>query len=298
MEIKTILLTPDMAKGLLGSIDERQRKLSMTYAATIARDITAGNWNDDYAKIDVPITVTSKGKLSNGQNRCMGVVLADRPIITRIAYGVDEELFEYMDNAKSRTTAQFVNNRFANTVASVAKFSMSIERGNELRTSIRRPNMGGMHAKGFIEASRAETLKYIKVNSEALEFCAEQGQRIYRSFSSAGQGKGAICNALWLLLYLQTARGSIVEFVDDICSTLPESEAIAKGKELAMRKIISAQKERVSIDKLFWFALILEMFDKRKTATKIRGTAFIDKCIDKYSQMVKERRAQIEIEQV
>lgn len=300
MESKSILLTPDMARGFLENIDEKQRTISMGYAATIARDITDGRWREDYAAIDLPITISTEGKLSNGQHRCMAVVLANKPILTRVCYGVNDDMFEYMDNAKSRNAAQFIACKCASTVSSIARFAISMEKSDvSLRLAIIRPSVGKVSQNSSVQASRLEVIEYARENSEVLGFCTEQGHRIYGAFNRSGGGKGTFCCALWLLLFLNRATmEEITSFVDEICDPQPFSAAIARGKQLAMKKIIFAEKERVKIDKRFWFALILEMFDKRKTTSGIRGTTFVDKVIQKYSNMVDERRAKIELEQI
>lgn len=292
METKMIMLTPDMAKGFLESVDDRQRKLSLGAAATIARDIESGKWNEDYARIDIPIAISKEGKLLNGQHRCKAAVIANKAILVPIAYGVDSELFEYMDNAKSRSAVQFIGGKDSKTVSALAGFALCIEHSdNSLRVAINRPNMGSAGRSTRVNASRTELIAYVESNRDLLDFCVRQGNRIYAAFNRAGNGKSAICCALWLLIYLGLAdRADIFSYADEIVSSQPESKVIAFGKTLGLKKIIFAQKEGVKIDRRFWVALILEMFDKRESAKTFKGNVFIEKTIDKFSALLDVKR--------
>lgn len=289
MKERTILLTPDLAKGYLSSLDERQRKLNLAYATSLARDIKTGRWNDDFSTVDLPLIISKTGKLLNGQHRCKAVILADTPIHVRVIYGADEALFNYMDNAKTRSTNQFVKSRYGNTITAVAAVANSIENGITLSTACLRPCVGKSSNSYRVSASRIELLDYINSNMSRLEFCAEQGTRIYRAFGQKGGGKSMIVSALWVLLYTAaTDENGIQVFVDDVVDVQPKSKAIAQGKAQAMKKIIAAQSERLTINKLYWLSLILLMFDKSVAGKTLGNKA--ESVLEKYNNLIKEKR--------
>lgn len=292
MEERIILLTPEIAKGFLSSIDDKQRKISAAHAAKLANDITDGRWSDAYSLVDVPLMLSRDGKLMNGQHRCKAVVIANKPIHVKVVYGVDDEMFEYMDNAKSRQVAQFVDSKYANNIVAVAAFAISVEMGMPLTASSERPRVGYTNSKYAVPASRSELLDYIKSNRDTLIFCAEQAQRVYRAFNSKGGGKSAIAKALWTILYTSEAdTEGIISFVDEVVDTQPLSKAIAQGKAKAFRKIMNAQADKVSIRPKYWLGLILAMYDKYIENKGFTQDKSIDAAISRYDELVASRKA-------
>lgn len=288
MERRVITLTPDLAKGYLSSIHPKQRKLNSAYAATLARDIESGRWNNDYSIIDVPLAFSVTGQMLNGQHRCKAVVTANRPIQVSAVFGVEDNIFDYMDNAKGRTSAQFVDAKNATLITSLARVANSIEQGQPLNSAVSRPTVGYVKKQNIV-AGRIELLNYISEHEDILEFCATQGDRIYRAFNRRGGGKAAYAIAVWILLYTRESNEAAISMlVDDIVSVPPMLKAVAQGKDKGIRKIMDAQAAKVSINNKYWIGLILAMYD-RQTKPLTQDKA-IDTAFKRYCDLVEARQ--------
>lgn len=291
---KTVTLTPYLAKRLLDSNYENQRRLNRGKAESMARDIEGGRWNNNIAWAD-PFMLTPDGKLMNGQHRCMAVIIADKSIYVDMRYNVPEDYFKDIDNGTSRTVTQFVKTKNASIVSSVAKFANCIELSQPLPSAM----IGRVQSNTAtnVVAGRAELLEYIENNKEDLEFVAQQAQRFISALK--GGSKAMVGNALWLISYLDrpvdTSTG-VLSFVDDVCREIPTHPAIASGKNYALSKQLSAIRERTRLSPSFWVGLTLAMYDAYFTRKIKISKTDIDKALNKYTELVDAMRKQKEQE--
>jgi hypothetical protein len=98
MEIKKELITPEMAKKLLEMNDNNRRIRPLRYLR-YANDIKEGRWFTDTAEM---IKISKTGRLIDGQNRMMAVVIANTPVYFHIAYGLEDSVFPVLDTGASR----------------------------------------------------------------------------------------------------------------------------------------------------------------------------------------------------
>lgn len=289
MYTKTVTLSPYLAAKLLDSNYEEQRKLNVSKAQSMARDIVGGRWNNKISWAD-PLMLTTDGKLMNGQHRCKAVILADKSITADIRYNVPAEFFENIDNGHTRTVNQFVKTKHAHSVSAVAKFANAIEQGAPLShaTYGRVSQVGG---KLPVVAGRIELLEYIDSHETDLEFVAQQASRIAKAFR--GGSKAMISAALWLIIYINRpvdVAECISSFTDDLCKELPTHAALFSGKSYVIGKQLTAARDHISLNKEFWLGATLAIYDAYFTRkTKIVKTD-IDKALKKYSAIVDELR--------
>ncbi len=276
---ETIVLTPETAKEFLDNRYEGQRKLDIKYAETLARDIETGRWNDDLHGAD-PIMRSLEGKYLNGQHRCMATILANEAILVDVLYDVPKELFEFIDNGKTRTTSQFVEGPHAKEVTSVARFANSVEQNVGLAVALH-----GYVSSNKAVASRSELLEYINQHDSDLRWCTLEGERIYKAFH--GGSKATFSSAIWTILYVEgsSSKSKIIRFVDEITSDQPHSGMIASGKTRGKNKIIDAAKNHVSIDRKYWLMLVLTMYEFRNSSRIKLNENDMEKAFAKYDSL-------------
>jgi len=98
MELETV--TIEKAEKLLGSFDGN-RPVRQTYVDRLCADIKSGAW-----KLNAqPIIISDKGRMIDGQHRCMAILGASKPIQSMVAYGVDEDAFTTIDSGIAKNMA-------------------------------------------------------------------------------------------------------------------------------------------------------------------------------------------------
>lgn len=286
---RTIELTPELAQHYLNNRYDGQRKLNPGYAASLARDIRAGRWNNDAHAFD-PIMCNRKGEMVNGQHRCKAVVDAGKSITVDVLDGIPDDLFKYMDGVKTRNVKQFIKTKNASVVASVGRYANAIESGMHIPTAI----YGKVETVGHsttTSAGRIELLAYIEKHSDHLERCAKEAQRIYDAFGKAGS-KGMFASALWTISYLSgyDTWAEVESFVDDIVADTPSHPALASGKTLAVKKIVAQLRDRNRIKPDFWLGWVLAMYrassSRKRTLTQkdvTEAITYFDKLITTYT---------------
>lgn len=114
---KVITVTPDDARRYLGNM-VHNRPLSAANVAAYVREIQAGRWG----VTGQGIIFDGKGRLLDGQHRMHAIVKANRSIQTIAVYGVDADMFAFMDTGNKRSGADVINVPNRNRVAAAAKY--------------------------------------------------------------------------------------------------------------------------------------------------------------------------------
>jgi len=97
MFIKSVLLSPEMAKELL-SRNNKNRTIKEDRVNVLARDILAGNWKQTGETIKIGLA----GNLLDGQHRLSAIVRANCSVNVLMAYDVDDSAFDYIDTGVPR----------------------------------------------------------------------------------------------------------------------------------------------------------------------------------------------------
>jgi len=99
--VKIVKLTPELAAKWYATKPEKQRKHRNSQVEKLTRDIKAGRW-----KINgEAITFDRKGRMVQGQHRCLAVMRAGLAIWVYVIWGVDENIGSSYDNTSVRTAA-------------------------------------------------------------------------------------------------------------------------------------------------------------------------------------------------
>lgn len=289
---KTVELTPELASEYLSRRHPTlQRKYDANYAEQLSRDISAGRWNNDLHGAD-PMIFSDSGYLINAQHRCGAVVIANKPIVIDVLYGVPEEMFEYVDAGKARSVAQFVHTKHSNTVTALARFANSIECGNTITTALtgRVVHTRSNGKKRSVSAGRVEVLSYIHDNASELEYIASQADRIY--YAMRGGSKASFAAALWVILYVSKDQGigEVLNLIDDIAADVPRSPIVAHGKVIGMSKLITAARQGMKINSDYWVGLILTMYRLSSTNRLKVTQKDINDAIPYYNLLIKRKQ--------
>lgn len=288
---ETITLTPALAQHYLDNRYEKQRNLQMPKAEQMARDIRCGRWVNAFHNVE-PIMLTPKGKSMNGQHRCMAVVITGTPILIDIMYDVPEELFPYIDGGTSRTARQFMDVKNNAVVNGLARYAVAIENGADMLSAIngRVAQVNSSGKRKSVYPSRNEVLEYYEKSKDHLEWCANEGCRLYAGFG--GGSKNACAQAIWTILYIDNDinKAYIESFVDSVVATIPTNTVIAYGKQLATKKIVRGKTTREKARSDWWLALVLTMWDARYSKKSRIGNADVEKTIKKYRELVTAKK--------
>ena len=95
---KSMLITPQIAAEMLVR-NTKNRNMSKSYVAALARDMAAGKWQENGDSI----RFAKGGVLLDGQHRLTAIVQSQTPIRCWIIEGVDPESMRTIDSGKKRT---------------------------------------------------------------------------------------------------------------------------------------------------------------------------------------------------
>lgn len=161
--IKTeiVEITPVLASGFLAK-SKNFRALNEIRAEHLAEQIKQDRWqlNGESIKFD------AMGNLIDGQHRCKGVVLADKPIQSVVVWGVESDA--NIDTGANRTTAQLLHSRgnlYATQLSAMVGFVFRYKKSRLFQSS------------DYI--SRDDTLNLVEENPrmwEAIQFTAKTSQ--------------------------------------------------------------------------------------------------------------------------
>ena len=283
MTREIITLTPAHAEELLKTNYEKQRRLSVGYAATIARDIVNGKWNGKLA--NNAIIISDTGKLLDGQHRCKAVIIADKPIEIEVVRGMPEEWFNMIDGGKPRSAVDFVNTKYRNKVTALARFAVCVKAGMPIATAVngRTKNFN----KHSVQATRSEVLEEVRNNEELLVKLCEYANSIRSAFY--GGNATAYADALYLIAYECDFNnlGVIKLFVDELTKDYSEFAIVNDGKKRIARKIMSAKVSRTTVHNEELITIILAIFDKLNDGGALpTRTEYIK---NRYNAMIKSK---------
>lgn len=97
---RVFTITPKMASYLLTRYNDRNRPPKPVKQAEYVADILAGDW-----KLTGDTIKFSRTRLCDGQNRLKACVEADKPILTHVVFGIDDDDFWWIDRGKPRSAA-------------------------------------------------------------------------------------------------------------------------------------------------------------------------------------------------
>lgn len=101
MKVKSVSITPELAKEWLATVPEFQRKVRQHVVDRYASDMEAGAWHSTHQGI----AFDTNGRLIDGQHRLAAIVKYGLPILMVVFTNVPERAFENVDIGFGRTNA-------------------------------------------------------------------------------------------------------------------------------------------------------------------------------------------------
>lgn len=122
MEVKTMMITPELAKRWISKSKGNPRWANQMYdhrrVDIISKDIVNGNWNPGNGAI----VFDEKDTLVDGHHRLAAIIKAEIPVESIVIFGVTEKGLVHIDDQKTRTIAQ--RTKIESAIVSVANFHM------------------------------------------------------------------------------------------------------------------------------------------------------------------------------
>lgn len=131
--VHPILVTPEIAKELLKRMSPKQRNLSMSVVNEYTRMMLNGEWRSDL--IDT-MTIDTEGYIGNCQHRLHAIIKSNTTQVVYIQSNTNDELFEALDNGKSRTDADFFEGKNRATKATLMHTLLALDGNAPLKTAI------------------------------------------------------------------------------------------------------------------------------------------------------------------
>ena len=110
LQINTVGITPQIAKDILLTNHEKNRKIKPQVVQSYKRQMEKGLWRTNTGE---GIKVSDSGKLINGQHRLEAIIEYGQPVEMLIFYGIPEESMICIDDGikRSLADAMMINGR-------------------------------------------------------------------------------------------------------------------------------------------------------------------------------------------
>ncbi len=110
LQIKSVVITPKMAKEILATNHEKNRKIKPQVVQSYKRQMEKGLWRTNTGE---GIKISDSQKLINGQHRLEAIVEFGKPVEMLIFYGIPEESMACIDDGikRSLTDAMMINGK-------------------------------------------------------------------------------------------------------------------------------------------------------------------------------------------
>ncbi len=120
---ENVVVTPEIARQLLATVREDQRKLDLKRVNRYAALMADGQWPVTGASLQID----TDGYMIDGQHRLHAVVRSGVSIKFMITHDVPPESFDYIDRNGVRTAAQFYQGKNVNLSMSGARYVWQVE---------------------------------------------------------------------------------------------------------------------------------------------------------------------------
>ncbi len=110
LQIKSVVITPKMAKEILATNHEKNRKIKPQVVQSYKRQMEKGLWRTNTGE---GIKISDSQKLINGQHRLEAIIEFGKPVEMLIFYGIPEESMTCIDDGikRSLTDAMMINGK-------------------------------------------------------------------------------------------------------------------------------------------------------------------------------------------
>lgn len=284
-----VMVTPDVAKKLLGINYKNQRNVSQSRVEVYARDMEEGHWNP---QSQYPIRISSDGQVIDGQHRLLAVIKSGISIPMEIKFGGGNasELFDYVDNTLARTAAQFIGSKNATAVSALSRSVLCLLYGapipSALKGAYKSTKVNGRTVT--TAPTRFEIIEYSRQNQEKLGAIVSDAKSINRA---TGANPLAIGLAMWCIHELRDAR-MLSEYVEAFKEIAPENRTVAFVQASVIRKISKAKQQRVTVNKNWSFGVFAYGYDAFVEGREVKSIRMWEKTLGIYSAEIQTKLSQ------
>jgi hypothetical protein len=256
MEIRKELITPEIAKKLLEMNDNNRRIRPLRYSR-YAKDMKEGRWLDDTAEM---IKITKGGKLADGQNRMMAVVIANIPIFFHVAYGLEDSVFPVLDTGASRNATDVF--KIAG-VKNDSQIPSIINNFNILKTSYQRSQQINK------TLTNAELLAQYDLDPEFWQFVFRKTASWYDGFSKIIPM--STIGGMFATFY-HIHKEDAVDFMDQLCKGINVKNP---SIELLRKRLIQEKLSNKKTTVTFRNVLIIKVWNFYRNNQSVKTLKFI-----------------------
>lgn len=201
MELKTVSITPELAKEWLDKSNYGNRNIDKERVRVYAYAMKKGNW----LLTPEAIAFTHDGRLLNGQHRLLAVVEADIPVSFSVIIGASEDSFSVIDTGKNRTVGQILgmagvkNSVKANVISSNALRYLT---DRKALWSARNPRI-----------ERLDVLNFAVDNDQLIQEMIPHGDRLRRIINFK---QSPISTAFFLIGFLSQHAENLDSYLDSL----------------------------------------------------------------------------------
>lgn len=283
MNTYTKTISPQEAQRLLDHDHVNNRHISSSTVRHYARQMEEGLWNEDNPQ---PIILTRDGLLLDGQHRLTAVVESGKPTRFTFAIVPDDSTFEYLDQGKARTPADFIQAPNATTQASIAKTAYCIRFGNAGITGCLNGRLEDSKNNG-INCSREETLKEWQDEQTIIMQCTAYARKM-RAEIKKGSFK-VYGSFVYLLHYLKQDQ-MILDFIDDFLRQQPKRSATQATKDFIRGVYMDGRKAGHNRDFSVFFGLWTG-YQKFCSNVTIKNFSVASKTSEKINREIRQMRS-------
>lgn len=263
-------ITPDIAQDLIDNMDPRQRKLNNSTVRKYSLIMTEGCWRQ--CTLD-GIVISKEGKVLNAQHRLQAVIDTGLTWKARVTFNVDPDQFLYMDQARKRTTKDFLDCLNSEDISSIGRRICAMETGEA-------PLLSVIQSKLTARDVVPDTLniRFCQENEDYLQGLTSIGRRMYSAIGRKG-GRTVYSFFIALMTYIGL---DAKEFTDDFCLDVPKHPNVIICKSAIM-------KCRKPDFKTILGYLVMA-FDYHLNGTTLKSINKADRYLDKYDKKMQEVR--------
>lgn len=217
MEIRNVLLTPEIAKEWLSTMPSYQRTPSKYTVTEYANDITNGRWVSGTGDA---IRFNKQGEMIDGQHRCLAVIESGIAINVIVIDDLDNEVYMVLDRGKKRSAGDTIIAPNGNIRAAIAKCMIGLNYGVPIASLI-----GGNVSKKEHLISATEVAEFANKNEKAVSDIVS----IYLNFKASQNGRFSTGVATVLISYAIKKTGtleSIKKFSEDLLLPVAERPVV------------------------------------------------------------------------
>lgn len=284
METYKRTIGPEEAKQLLAHNHAKNRNIGLSTVHNYARQMKEGLWNEENPQ---PIILTQDGLLLDGQHRLSAVIEANQPVTFTFTSVPDDSVFEYLDQGKRRTAADFINVPNQNSQAAIAKVAFCIRFGEAgLADTLDGKLTPSGKGRPGIYCSREETLQEFREEQSLIMNCTAYALKMRREL---GKGSARIIGSFIYLMHFLQQDAMLLDFVEDFLLQQPKRSATQATKDFIKNVYLTTTRGGHNRENSVFLGLY-QGYQKFCTNVSVRRLSVSQGTAEKIDRLLKKMR--------